>query len=186
MMIDFIVQEELVDNKLIIFDNTRPSTVEPGIDIDSLILTVTSDKLSSPKVFDCKQYIIDTLVDKELFTITPELLGLTSFVDGVFVFSLSTNGYSPVEYTYVFYHNILQAFEEKAVALSYNITVSQYNYVQYVNETSKDFLEEMRIVGAIIDELKNQRYITKSLSEIVLIVNDLIFKGNRVLEIINN
>ena len=186
MNINFIVQEDFDNNSLLVLDNTRPNTGITEEDITSLELTISSTNLLTDIKLDCLAYIYENLNDRELYRITPETLGFDIFEDGLYTYSLSVNGATPTIDFYIVYNDLLEAYEEMVIATGYKVTVSTTGEIQYLTDESKDSLEEIRAVGAIVDELKNQRYKDKIISEVELIVDDLLFKGTRILEIINN
>ena len=180
MVIDFIVERS--GNVLIVKDNTIPSKVSKTENINTLILKVSSDKISQVKTFDCVAYITRNLKDKELMKLVPADFDTTSFKDGLYTFSLCTNGKTPIEHSYIFYHNILAKYQEVSTKLGYEVNINKYDYIQYINEESASKIEEMRLVGSLIDQLKLQSYNKYDKNTI----NDLLYKANRLLEIIEN
>ena len=67
-----------------------------------------------------------------------------------------------------------------AKSLNYEFDINKVGYIQYLNESSSDKIEEMRLVGILIDQLKLQSYNKYDKG----IINDLLYKANRLLEII--
>lgn len=180
MTIDFIVERS--GNELFVIDNTSPSKVSKTENIESLILKVSSDKFTNVKTFNCVAYITRTLKDKELMKLVPIDFDSTYFKDGLYTFTLCTNGKTPIEHSYIFYHNILAKYQEVSTKLGYEVDINKYDYVQYINEESSSKIEEMRLVGSLIDQLKLQSYNKYDKNTI----NDLLYKANRLLEIIEN
>ncbi len=183
MNIDFIATLD-DDYTIKIYDVSNVSTSLPS-EINSMTLDIISSKIPNGRIdnrLDVIAYLQGSRIDREIYTIQSEVLGLSNgevIPDGVYNFTYNINNNTIKERSFLVYNTVNKAVEEMLKAVNYSIEVGSYD-IEYVGDTSEYDIEKVRLAVALRDELVAY---TQEPDEVA--VNDTLDKLTRLLEIIN-
>lgn len=171
--IELVIHDYTIDEKLTIEDS-----------ITSWKLAVSSNKMKGIVELDIIDYIYNSRIYNELLTIKPSTLNLDSFKDGLYKFEMYINNNIVKTNYIILYTNINNKFKELLTKYNYTFTVSDYGYINYIDDSSEYKTEEIRILANLISELIHLKFYRYT-SEIQFKIDDIIDKAERIAEIIN-
>lgn len=184
MNIDFnIVLED--DYTLKIYDVSNVSESLPSTIYD-MTIDIISSKIPNGQIdnkLDVKAYLRNNRIDREIYTIKSETLGLAVsqvIPDGVYHFTYQLNNNYTKEHTFLVFSTVKAQLDQLLADVNYNIEIGDYD-VTYVGDYSEYDIEKVRLAKTLYDSLINQ---SQEPDEVA--VNDTLDKLTRLLEIINN
>jgi len=154
--------------------------------IYSMTIDVLSSKIlngSIPNKLDVIAYLRGNRIQKEIYTITGDILGFgenEAIVDGVYHIYYDINNSIQKEHTFVIYQKVEEEVLELLDQVGYGVEVGNYDY-EFVGDYSDSDLERVRLCVSLLDSLKSQ-----SQTPDEVLVNDTLDKLERLLEIIKN
>lgn len=183
MEIDFFIHKPDT-TELQVIDNTRVSTISVPEDYTEMKLTIRSIVIPNTGIvadINIIEYIQNKRVDRELYTITPTTLGLTStnIPDGYYEFEFSVNSVYVTTKKYIIYQNVLEEYNEVLEDSTTNVDMNDYGEIRYIEPTTEYDMEKIYLVGSVLEELKAQRFDPDEDK-----VNELVDKAERLLGII--
>lgn len=184
MNIDFIAVLE-DDYTIKIYDvsnvnETLPSTVY------AMTLDIVSSKIPNGQIdnkLDVIAYLSNNRIDREIYTITSETLGLANsqvIPDGVYHLTYQLNNNYTKENTFLVFNTVKKAVDALLEDVNYEITIGDYD-IEYTGDKSDYDIEKIRLIKTLYDSLLNS---TQEPNEVT--VNDTLDKITRMLTIINN
>jgi hypothetical protein len=177
----------LADSKtIVIYDISPISEVLPS-NIWSYTLKIQGSRLPSPAIsapFDIISYLYNQRIQKEIFTITSDKLGLAAnqiIPDGVYHLFIEINNVIKKEVVFIVYKTIDDTINQLLTDSSYNVTIGNYD-VSYVGDSInvKYDIETVRLAVTLRDTL-----ILAATTQNEVLANDTLNKLNNLLEIIN-
>lgn len=184
-MIDLILILES-NTSIKIYDNTNTSNIVNNINswiINFQDLTGNKSCIKEPIL----HLQSGDRIDREVCIIEPVDFGTGTliFTDGLYKVTYSINSESKVRY-FILYPNIKTAFDTLIDSTNYTVDITPLGKIKYVGDTTDGDIYQIRMVSALIEQLNtysNIEITSSSESSYLVIINDIITKLNRLLEI---
>lgn len=182
---DFFIYKNSEKEELLILDYSSNTTYKDNI--TTWNLEVLPPNVNTVLTFDIIDYIYNYRQLNELYSILPETINQEEkFTDGLYTITINTNNSNLIKTHYIIlYSNINSKFKSLLKKYNYKFEVSDVGYINWIDDSSEHYTEEIRILSGLINQLETYSFTGYS-STVENEINDILDKANRICEILED